>query len=229
MKIVTIILLIIALAFNSCASTKNKATNNNKRMEFTITKIQNEKDGQTLFLEDDKGGKFTTVISIPNGNFVDVKTGNRISLVAKEILEMHPAIIISEDIKVLKGKLTTTISTDKKLYKVGEPIELSMELKNLDKNPYRFLPWATPLENRFTGGCLNVFYNDNLVSYSGIMIKRIAPIEKDYVKLKQNEVYSGKVNLLDGYKLIEKGTYSIQFKKNFKGLPTSNVVMITIK
>lgn len=250
MKTFSIILSVIILAFNSCGSQKDKTKtiDNSGRMEFTITKIQNEKDGQTLFLKDDKGGQFTTVISIPNGNYVEVEKGNRISLVAKEILEMHPAIIISEDIKVLdndnpfkaeyekteeeiywvnarttqandmggnpieclqiqKGKtldkngeweticdqikhfnyiegkyyqikvakkwlkdhkfladrspydleLITVISkekdptyvspieiniaTDKSTYKIGEPIELSMKIKNTSEKPYKFLPW----------------------------------------------------------------------------------------
>lgn len=332
MKLISIILSVIVLTFNSCGSAKNKA-NDNKRMEFTITKIQNEKDGQTLFLKDDKNREFTTVISIPNGNFIKVETGNHISLIAREILERHPAIIISEDIKVLDNNNPFTpkyekteeeiywinarktqangmvgniidclqfqqektlnkngewkvicdqikhfnyvegnyyqikvakkwlkdhkfladrspydlelieviskekdptyvssinISTNKTTYKLGEAIELSMQIKNTSEKPYRFLPWGTPLENRFTRECLQILYNGQKVPYSGIIVKRVAPTEKDYITLKKGEIYNGKVNVLNGYKLTKKGTYTIQFEEKYDGMPASNVVMITI-
>lgn len=231
MKIFSIILSVIVLTFNSCGSTKSnkKSIDNSERMEFTITKIQNEKDGQTLFLKDDKGGQFTTVISIPNGNYVEVEKGNRISLVAKEILEMHPAIIISKDIKVLKARTQISISTNKSTYKVGEPIELSMEIKNTSEKSYKFLPWGTPLENRFTRGCLQVNHNNEKVPYSGIMVKRMAPTDADYITLKKDETHSGKLNLLEGYKLTKKGKYTIQFEETYSGMSSSNTITITVE
>lgn len=73
-----------------------------KSSEFLITKIQNEKDEQTLFLENDKGEIFTSIISIPNGNFIEVKEGNRISLEIKEIINMKPPAIVSKNIRVVK-------------------------------------------------------------------------------------------------------------------------------
>lgn len=232
MKILKLILLSMVFFLNSCGSNKTKSqTSNAERMEFTITKIQNEKDGQTLFLKDEKGVEFTTVISIPNGNFVEVEKGNRISLVAKEILEMHPAIIVSEDIKVITKKIATQtkIITNKSIYKIDEPIELSMEIKNTADTPFTFLPWGTPLENSFTRGCLQVIHNNEKVPYTGIMVKRVAPADKDYITLKKDETYSGKVNVLEGYKLTKKGKYSIQFEETYNGMPASNIITITIE
>jgi hypothetical protein len=82
-------------------------------MELIVTKIQNEMDGQTLFLEDDKGGQFTTIISPANGNWIDLTIGNRISLVAEEIMESHPAQIISKDIKILDITSPSSIKYEK--------------------------------------------------------------------------------------------------------------------
>lgn len=91
-KIATIIILVFILGCNS-AKTENNI--------FTVSKIQQEKDGQTLFLKDSKNKVYTTVISIPNGNFIKVNEGDRIRIEIKEILETNPLIIISKKIKVL--------------------------------------------------------------------------------------------------------------------------------
>lgn len=331
-------LIMILFTITSCNTIKNKMNKNtDPRMEFIVHEIQNEKDGQTLFLKDDKGGNYTTIISPANGNFIDVEVGNRISLVAKLIMESDPAQIISKDIKVItenksskieyekteeeifwvssrktkangiwekpmecyqiqkskeldktgkwdilcedikdfnfiEGKyyqvkvlrkwlknhknlmdrtpydlelitvlsrvkdetyinpVKTKISTTKSSYKLGEDIELLMEIKNTGEKPYTFLPWGTPLENRFTGKSLKVVYNNNkVINYTGIMVKRIPPTVKDYITLKTNEISMGKVSLFEGYKLSKKGVYTIQFKETYAGLPNSNIITIEVK
>jgi hypothetical protein len=328
----TVFTALILIAMFSCNITKkNIPVNKIERMEFTVSKIQNEMDGQIIFLEDDKGQTFTTIISIPNGNFVELKQGDRVSLIAEEIMEMDPPQIISKKIKVLNKKyekieeetywinsrkievngnwglptecfqfqegnslnkngkwetlceeieyfnyiegtyykikvlkkwhinhenlmdaspfdlelitveereddltyespIKTKITTKKTSYKLGEPIELEMEIKNTGEKPYTFLPWGTPIENRFTGSCLKVIYNDKeTIDYSGIMVKRVPPTEKDYITLKSDETAQGKVNLFDGYQLDKKGFYTIQFDKDYKGMPASNILKIEIK
>lgn len=328
--------LMIVWTLISCGSTNTKEKINDKphTMELTITDIRYEKDGQTLFLSDEKGGKYTTVISIPNGNYVEVKKGDRISLVAKEILEMHPALIISENIvvlgesqinyekeeeatfwvharstmangmwgqpveclkiqksqelditgkwdllcdeiehftnregtyyrvKVLKKWLKNhenlmdrapydlelitvmareidptyvhpvraSLTTDKSTYNIGAPIHLTMTMTNTGDKAFTFLPWSTPMENSFTGDCLHVLDSaGNPVNYSGIMVKRMPPTDKDYVTLEKGESATGKVNILDGYKLDKQGTYTITFKEDRGGLPGSNTITLTIK
>lgn len=69
---------------------------------YSITKIQNEKDGRSLFLEDANGTEYITVISIPNGNYVDVEVGDRVKLEINEVIEdMKPILIISRSVEVL--------------------------------------------------------------------------------------------------------------------------------
>lgn len=218
---------LMLLGVNSCISTKNSLTKNS-RMEFTITKIQNESDGQTLFLKDDNGKKFTTIISIPNGNFVEVEKGNKISLIVKDIIELKYVAIVSKDITVL-SKIETQISTNKNVYKTNEPIELTMKIKNIGKEKFTFLPWKTPIENRFTGECLNITHSNKIIEYSGILVKRLPPTKKDYITLKTGETTTGKINILEGYQLTEKGIYTIEFKEDHKGLPKSNSIQISIE
>ncbi|WP_318345556.1 hypothetical protein [Flagellimonas baculiformis] len=69
---------------------------------YSITSIQQEKDGKTLFLKDANGAEYTTVISIPNGNYVEVEVGDRVKLEINEVLEdMKPILIISRSVEVL--------------------------------------------------------------------------------------------------------------------------------
>lgn len=88
------LLFALLLILTSCASKQNS--------EFLIMKIRPEKDGKTLFLENNKGEVFTTIISIPNGNFIEVNQGDRISLEIKEIIKMNPPAIVSKNIQIVK-------------------------------------------------------------------------------------------------------------------------------
>lgn len=330
-------LLFLAIFLVSCGASKNNnSTSNNNKMEFTVTHIKNEMDGQTISLKDDKGGDYITVISIPNGNFVDLKVGNRIQLTAEEIMESDPAQIISKDIKVIGGgdsigeiyekeeeenywvharkttandmmgnpieclqlqkgttldkdgewlvicdpiedflyqegkyyqikvlkkwlknhemiadrspydlelvtvvsreidptyvnPIKTIVSTNKKVYTSGEPILLGFEVKNTSTKPFTFLPWKTPIEDRMTGGFMNITHNGKPVRYAGIMVKRMPPTEKDYVTIESGKSVSGEIDLLEGYDLKSAGKYSLQFKEMYDGLPASNVVEIEVK
>lgn len=76
--------------------------NPSKDTVFSITKIEQGKDGKTLFLVDSEGTEYTTVISIPNGNYVEVEVGDRLKLEIKEILgDMEPIIVLSRTVEVL--------------------------------------------------------------------------------------------------------------------------------
>jgi len=72
------------------------------RETYYISKISQEKDGKTLYLKDQNNNDFTTVISIPNGNYIEVNEGDTISVEIESIIETYPRIIISKNIKVLK-------------------------------------------------------------------------------------------------------------------------------
>lgn len=236
MKQLTVVFVFLALIAAGCTLPKanNNSLDKNSRMEFTVTKIQNEKDGQTLFMEDNNGGKFITIISPANGNFVELKVGDKISLVAEEIMESDPAQIISKDIKVLGGEsshvpIEVKISTDKETYNLNAPITLSFEVKNRSDKPYTFLPWQTPLEKRLTSNCMHVTFKGTPISYSGIMVKRMPPTQKDSLTILAGESSSEQINLLEGYKLMQKGVYKVQFKDNHKDLPASNEIELTIK
>ena len=129
--------------------------------------------------------------------------------------------------KTKKPLTETILSVNKDKFKTGESIELTFEVKNNNIESFTFLAWGTPLEGKFTRSCLNIIYNDETIKYSGIMKKRKVPTENDYTTLETNETAKEKVDILKGYKLIEKGVYHIQFKESSK-IPASNIITIEI-
>ena len=77
-------------------------TQKNYPNAYTITKIQAEKDGQPLFLKNDKGDLYTTIISIPNGNYIKVQEGNVITFDVQDTLQMEPPALVSKNIKIVR-------------------------------------------------------------------------------------------------------------------------------
>jgi len=83
----------------SCKGTKDSGD------RFTVTRIEAGKDGQTLHLKDAEGDEYTTVISIPNGNFTEVHEGDKVQLDIAEVLDTSPVILISRSVEVIgKGQ-----------------------------------------------------------------------------------------------------------------------------
>lgn len=228
-----LIIVITSLLFISCNSLKHTSVYLNTN-EYLIIHTKDEIDGQTVTVKDYNNKIYTTVISIANGNWVDLKVGDIISLEIEDIIKINPVHLISKNIKViskkhLKERIVSSISMMKDSYNLGESLELQMKVENLGKEKSTFLPWKTPIENSFTGEFMEITFDNKKIEYSGIVVKRMPPTEEDYITLKPNESVTGKINLLDGYKFTKKGVYSIQFDGNNDKLPSSNVILIEIK
>lgn len=224
---------ITSLLFISCNSFKQTSAYLNTN-EYLVIHTKDEIDGQTVTVKDYNNKTHTTVISIPNGNWVDLKVGDIISLEIEDTIKINPVHLISKNIKVIskkhfKEKIVSSISMMKDSYNLGESMELEMKVENLGKEKFTFLPWKTPIENSFTGKFMEITFDNKKIEYSGIMVKRMPPTKEDYITLKPNESVTGKINLLDGYKFTKKGVYSIQFDGNNDKLPSSNVILIKIK
>lgn len=134
--------------------------------------------------------------------------------------------ILEESIAINHYIETEISAADKHL--IGEPIEISMKATNKKNTSISFLPWGTPIENGLSTNCFRVQLNNEALPYVGIMVKRIAPTKKDYITLNYKESISGKINILEGYKMNKKGIYTIQYKGGV-GLAESNSIEIEIE
>lgn len=140
-----LIIVITSLLFISCNSLKHTSAYLNTN-EYLVIHTKDEIDGQTVTVKDYNNKIYTTVISIANGNWVDLKVGDIISLEIEDIIKINPVHLISKNIKViskkhLKERIVSSISMMKDSYNLGESLELQMKVENLGKEKSTFLPW----------------------------------------------------------------------------------------
>lgn len=120
------------------------------------------------------------------------------------------------------------MATDQREYKLNDSIQLSMSVSNFSNETVTFLPWGSPLENGFTNDCLVIVYEKDTLPYHGIMVKRMAPTEKDYISLQPNQSFTGSVVVQNGYPIKSSGVYTLQFVGSFSNLPASNQVQFEV-
>lgn len=96
------------------------------------------------------------------------------------------------------------------MVKLGEPVTLKFELKNISKTDVMLLKWNTPLEGWF-GSSFNVTRDGKWVNYQGAMVKRFRPSSDDYVALAAGKSISNTVNLAEGYQMNQAGEYQFKF------------------
>ena len=92
-------------------------------------------------------------------------------------------------------------------------IILEAELINYSDEEITFLPWNTPLEGRMLGDYLSVTEKSNgaRLAYQGLMVKRAAPTDADYVSLKSGESISGSVVISNSYPFCANTDYVLAF------------------
>lgn len=214
-------------------SNKTKDLTNTSNDVYTVVNVKNESDSATVTLSDARGGKYQTVISIANGNWIDLEKGDRVKVSYEELLEMDPALMIgSKFTKLDKNatKLMSHLKAESTHIALGTAVNIDFKVTNNGTTAVTFLPWQTPLEGRLTAGCLKVIYNGEELPYRGIMVKRRPPTDEDYITLQPGESTSEKVDISDSYDFSRAGKYSIQFIERYESeVPNSNTIEIMIK
>ncbi|APD07142.1 hypothetical protein UJ101_01626 [Flavobacteriaceae bacterium UJ101] len=97
---IRIIVSFVIIAFLNCTTSKNQTISEvSNSLVLTVTKIQPEKDGYTTFLKDNKGGKYTMIVSIPNlgKDYIDLKEGEQV-MVEGAYAESYPVQIFAKKI-----------------------------------------------------------------------------------------------------------------------------------
>lgn len=199
---------------------------------YTVLNVKPEMDGATVTLSDSKGGKYQTVISIPNGNWIDLEKGDEVLVTYEEFLEMDPALMIGS--KITKLEKTAGLSSQLRLVEsnlaIGDPVEIKFQVTNSSSEAITFLPWQTPLEERLTANCLKVVFNGEELPYMGMMVKRRPPTEEDMITLKPGETTDATIDIADSYDFSRAGKYTIQyFERYMAKVPASNTVELSIK
>lgn len=87
--------------------------------------------------------------------------------------------------------------------------EVLFFLENISTSPVRILPWNTPLEGELTADIFDVSVGDVSLQYQGIMIKRVAPTDDDYITIAVGERREVVIDLAESYDMTATGTYRI--------------------
>jgi len=94
--------------------------------------------------------------------------------------------------------------------------QINVLVKNNSSTAIKVLKWNTILESKINDNLFEVKLNGEKVQYLGRKVKRPLPKESDYINLFAGEEKHITIDLSKYYKMDKKGTYSINYKGNFK-------------
>jgi peptidyl-Lys metalloendopeptidase len=102
------------------------------------------------------------------------------------------------------------LRADKALFKTGQEVTLHFTITNPNDTSIRVLKWFTPLEG-VEQPLFTVTRDGEPVTYLGVMVKRPAPTEQDYITLAAGESLTSDVNLSAYYDLSVSGNYEVMY------------------
>lgn len=94
-------------------------------------------------------------------------------------------------------------------YTLGDPIEITFEIKNAGTDSYQLLTWGTPLEASLTGDCFAVQRNGSPISYDGKLVKRGDPPLDANGLIAPGALLTSTVDLSDAYPVDQPGDYTV--------------------
>src|SRR4030095_16492071 len=104
------------------------------------------------------------------------------------------------------GPFSCDISTAP-TYKLGEPITVTIDMRNDSNQPYQFLIWGTPFQKELFD-FFEVKYEGKNIPYDGRMVKRGDPPPEAYRVIQPGESLTESVDLSESYKIDQPGNYS---------------------
>ncbi len=151
-----------------------------------------------------------------------------IKIKAKSILVLSILLVTfltSEGQTKSNNKMHTKIEIKQSHFKMDSDINILFTVTNNSDEEYSFCYWQTPLEKEFTANFFEITLGDEIIEYSGMMVKRLPPQKKDYLLLKPKQSIYEEINLREGYNIDKKGKYKITFKgRRINGLQDSNQI-----
>jgi hypothetical protein len=108
--------------------------------------------------------------------------------------------------------LTLELNLDNAALAKGKVV-LMATLTNNGKDAVVFLPWNTPMEGKLRGDYLTVLEmpSGKRLDYQGLMIKRMAPKESDFITLGVGESLQQVTDITRGYNFCSHTEYALQF------------------
>jgi len=92
-------------------------------------------------------------------------------------------------------------------FKLGDPVLLEFEIKNISGDAYQVLKWGTPLEKEVTNFLVLKRGND-VIEYDGRLIKRGDPPLESYETIQPGQTLSETLDISTSYSIDQPGQYT---------------------
>lgn len=127
---------------------------------------------------------------------------------------LHGCVADTMNQKSLSNVLQVGLRSVANVVKSGDRAEVLFYLENKGTQPVSILPWNTPLEGELTADIFDINVAGMSLQYQGIMIKRLAPTESDYIKIAVGERREVVIDLADSYDMSAMGSYVVQLRSD---------------
>lgn len=114
--------------------------------------------------------------------------------------------------KVIEPELQTGLRSVAGVVSADERAEVLFFLENTGAQPIRILPWNTPLEGELTADIFDITIDGESLLYQGIMVKRAAPTDDDYMTLDPGERREVVIDLAESYPMAAQGSYRVRLR-----------------
>jgi hypothetical protein len=94
--------------------------------------------------------------------------------------------------------------------KAGQPVPLTVALRNRGATKVTVLNWGTPFEEAWLQPFVTVMRDGKALQYGGALVKRGDPELDEYFGLAPGERREGALNLGEVFSLIEPGRYTVE-------------------
>lgn len=117
-------------------------------------------------------------------------------------------------------KSLETFLTGSPIYKLGEPILITFEIKNTSNKTYQILKWDTPLEQKIYDDFLTLQYDGQTLAYDGKFVKRGNPSLESYAIIRPGEQLKETVDISKVYPIYKPGDYTATLTSSIKDVFT---------
>ncbi|MCP4654417.1 MAG: peptidase M35 [bacterium] len=114
--------------------------------------------------------------------------------------------------------LTSSLEIEKNWFEGSEDVYVRFTLTNHSARTVHVLRWETPV-NGFERNLFQVARDGELVTYTGIMVKRAAPQPEDYIAIGAGDSLSALVDLSAAYDMSRTGEYTVRYHGFVQDLP----------
>jgi hypothetical protein len=108
--------------------------------------------------------------------------------------------------------LQTGLRSVAEVINADESARVLFYIENNSADSIKILPWQTPLEGELTADIFDITLNGDTLQYQGIMIKRAAPTDADYLTLSAGERREIVTSLSDSYDMSATGEYLVKLR-----------------